>query len=249
MEHLKESFNLLDEEKTFEELFLQLKEISVVEEVATITNFFYKNYEQMVSIVSISRHPENKEKLNGMTAYEFIAKLSKEAKDFPRKDKLLKREEVCYYLSTAKKLKGLTKSTPKVKAQVFVPSVASPVVLGRAVAVPMALSVVHAPAVASIPVVALVEASGIQKKNLEQLNAEGWNNLKFGDFCKKYRVVYDPRTLTWNQELSDLETYLFSLAPEEKLKHKDSDIRIKGPSALKFGELYDLLQRVKHLKT
>lgn len=245
MNRLLENFDFQQGEKTFEELFQLLKATSVVGEVATITDFFYRNYEQMASIVAISRHPENKHLLQGKTAYEFIAVLAKEAKDFPRKDKLLTKEEVSTYMNIARRKRGLAKASAKSKPSAPVPAVASPAVATRSAGAPVASPVVHAPIAAPVPSVALVEAPGVVGKSMEQLSAEGFTPSKFAELCKKYSRVYNPSKQEWNQELADMEAYLLASVSEEKLKMRDSGERRQGHSAMNFGELYDLIQKIK----
>lgn len=245
MERLGEIFNAEQDGKTFEELFQQLKANSVVGEVATIADFFYRNYEQMAGIVAMSRHPENKHLLQGKTAYEFIAVLTREAKDFPRKDKLLSSKEVSKYMTIARSKRGLAKASAKSKPSAPVPAVASPAVATRSASAPVASPVVHAPIVAPVPSVAAIEAPGMVGKSMEQLSAEGFTPSKFAELCKKYSRVYNPSKQEWNQELADMEAYLLASVSEEKLKMRDSGERRQGHSAMNFGELYDLIQKIK----
>lgn len=242
-----ENFNLHSEGKrTFANLFAEIEQKRSGDlEVATITAFFYKHYEEMNGIVAMSRNPLNKELFGGKGAYEMIATLCNEAEDFPFKDKRLTREEVSTYLTRVRKKKGLAKQ----RATAKVPPVASPAVPVRVEAKPVAPVAVESPVVASMPPIVSVEAPKLSGKTIDQLRQEGWTDLKFGELSKKYSKVFDPRTLTWNEELADLESYLFFLAPEEQLKVKGASVRNQGPGALRYGDLYDLLQRVKALTT
>ncbi len=230
---------------TFDELVVEFKGKSVNGgEVETITDFFYRNYDGMAGIVALSRHPSNKQLFGGKTAYEMIALKCHAAKDFPRKDKLLTTKEVSTYMNIARRKKGLGRNaSPKPAA-----AVASKAVTATTETKPAAPAVGEAPAVVSMPATASVEAPTTNRKVVDQLREEGWTEARFAEVCKKYSRVFDPRKLEWSEELADLEAFLFSLVPEEELKMRGSTVRTQGPATLKFGDLYDLLQKVKMIK-